>query len=297
MMPMSNQLEFRHYAYFLEVARCLHFRKAAERLFISQPGLSRQIKQMEDVLEVQLFVRNNRNVALTEAGEFLFRALEENFKQLDEVLHHAKLVNDGMAGKLKIGYVGSAIQNEIPKLLLKFQPGNPKVVVHLTEMDNKSQIEAILKNDLDLGFVRVDRLPKNIEFFQGEEETFSLVLPENHILNEDSFQDLSQLKDENFILFNAIYSESYYEKVMQIFDDCRFHPNVSHSTVNASSIYKLVENNFGVSIVPTSLKHGYNMKIKFIELKNIRQRTALKIIWNKNNTNPVLTILKNLILG
>jgi DNA-binding transcriptional LysR family regulator len=84
---------------------------------------------------------------------------------------------------------------------------------------------------------------------------------------------------------------------MQIFDDCRFHPNVSHSTVNASSIYKLVENNFGVSIVPTSLKHGYNMKIKFIELKNIRQRTALKIIWNKNNTNPVLTILKNLILG
>jgi DNA-binding transcriptional LysR family regulator len=75
---------------------------------------------------------------------------------------------------------------------------------------------------------------------------------------------------------------------MQIFDDSGFYPNVSHSTVNASSIYRLVENNFGISIVPTSLRYGYNFKIKFIELKNISQRTALKIVWNTKNSNPVL---------
>ena len=76
---------------------------------------------------------------------------------------------------------------------------------------------------------------------------------------------------------------------MQIFDDAGFVPTISHSTVNASSIYRLVENNFGISIVPTSLQDGYNLNIKFIELNDIPQRTTLKIVWNKTNTNPVLS--------
>lgn len=120
-------------------------------------------------------------------------------------------------------------------------------------------------------------------------------MPESHKIDSDNFKDLSQLKDEHFILFDASYSESYYEKMMQIFDDSGFHPIISHSTVNASSIYRLVENKLGVSIVPTSLKHGYEMKVKFIELKDIPQRTALKIIWNVNSENPVLHTFKSII--
>jgi DNA-binding transcriptional LysR family regulator len=75
---------------------------------------------------------------------------------------------------------------------------------------------------------------------------------------------------------------------MQIFDDAGFSPIISHNTVNASSIFRLIENNFGVSIVPTSLKLGYDMKIKFIELDEIPQRTTLKLVWNSVNTNPLL---------
>ena len=75
---------------------------------------------------------------------------------------------------------------------------------------------------------------------------------------------------------------------MHLFDACGFAPLISHYTVNASSIFRLIENNFGVSIVPTSLKLGYDMNIKFIELKNIPQRTTLRIVWNNTNTNPIL---------
>lgn len=75
---------------------------------------------------------------------------------------------------------------------------------------------------------------------------------------------------------------------MQIFDDCGFTPIVSHNTIHSSSIFKLVENNFGISIVPKSLakKEGYN--IKFIELDMIPQKTRLSVVWNKKNTNPIL---------
>jgi hypothetical protein len=73
-----------------------------------------------------------------------------------------------------------------------------------------------------------------------------------------------------------------------LFDDSGFTPLISHYTVNASSIFRLVENHLGISIVPTSLKFGYDIKVKFIELKKIQQRTTLKTTWNKISTNPIL---------
>ena len=251
MIINSNQLELRHIRYFLAVAKELHFRRAAELLYISQPGLSRQIKQMEDMLSVRLFERHNRKVELTEAGKYLQKELLNNYKNLEDIIIHSKLLNDGIDGKINLSYVGSAMQELIPDLLLKFRDSNPNVLINLKEIDNNSQIEALQNKDIDLGFVRMERVPKGLNFITSEEETFSLVLPRDHNIREENFRNLSQFKDEQFILFNASYSQSYYEKVMQVFDEAGFYPNISHSTVNASSIYRLVENNFGISNVPT----------------------------------------------
>ena len=292
---MSNQLEFRHFKYFLAVAKELHFRKAAEKLYISQPGLSRQIKQMENDLGIKLFERHSRKVELTKAGLYLQKELITNFKRLDDILDKTKLINDGINGNLKLAYVGSAMQKLIPELLLKFRETNQNVLINLTENDNERQIQALLNQEIDIGFVRLERVPKGLEIHSTLEETFSLVLPKNHKINSSNFENLYQFKDEHFILFDASYSLSYYEKVMQIFDNSGFIPTVSHSTVNASSIYRLVENNFGISIVPTSLQYGYNFKIKFIELANIPQRTSLKIVWNNTNTNPILESFLNVV--
>ncbi len=292
---MSNQLEFRHFKYFLAVAKELHFRKAAEKLYISQPGLSRQIKQMENDLGIKLFERHSRKVELTKAGLYLQKELIANFKRLDDILDKTKLINDGINGNLKLAYVGSAMQKLIPELLLKFRETNQNVLINLTENDNERQIQALLNQEIDIGFVRLERVPKGLEIHSTLEETFSLVLPKNHKINSSNFENLYQFKDEHFILFDASYSLSYYEKVMQIFDNSGFIPTVSHSTVNASSIYRLVENNFGISIVPTSLQYGYNFKIKFIELANIPQRTSLKIVWNNTNTNPILESFLNVV--
>ena len=292
---MSYQIELRHFKYFLAVAEELHFKRAADKLFISQPGLSRQIKQMESELNLKLFERHNRKVRLTEAGNYLQKELTYFFNHLEDIINHSKLLHEGIEGNLKLGYVGSAIQKVIPDLLLKFRETHPNVLINLTEIENKKQIHALLNNEIDIGFVRMERVPKGLKLKPTLEETFSLVLPKNHKINKSNFKRLSQLKHEHFILFDSSYSESYYEKVMHIFDDAGFTPLVSHTTVNASSIYRLVENNFGVSVVPTSLKLGYDMDVKFIELNKISQRTTLKIVWNVNNKNPILKRFLNLI--
>ena len=292
---MGNQIEFRHYKYFLALAEDLHFRKAAERLFISQPGLSRQIKHLEDELGISLFERNNRKVELTIAGKYFQKELTGNFKRLEDIISCAKLLNDGIDGNLKFGYVGSAMQKLIPELLSQFRQAYPNVLFTLNEMDNNKQIQALHNQEIDIGFVRIERVPRGLNIQPVFEETFSLVLPKTHPIDESNFKNLVQLKNEPFIFFDAAYSETYYEKVMQMYDACGFSPLISHYAVNASSIFRLVEKKFGISIVPTSLKLGYDMEIKFIELKNIPQRTTLRVVWSKTNTNPILKNILNLV--
>jgi DNA-binding transcriptional LysR family regulator len=288
MMPMSNQIEFRHLRYFLTVAEDLHFRKAAERLYISQPGLSRQIKQMEDDLGIQLFERHNRKVSLTHVGEYLKFEITKNLKNLNQIISHAKLLQKGHEGSLTIGYVGSAMQKIIPELLLRFKEKSPNIVFSLKEMDNLKQLENLLSYNIDIGFVRLERVPSGFNIQTVLKETFCLVLPKNHPIDSSNFQSISQFKDESFILFDSKYSPSYYEKVMQIFDDNNFTPKVSHNTIHSISIFKLVENNFGISIVPKSLEMPYYKNVKFIELADIPQRTTLSVVWDNKNTNTIL---------
>lgn len=292
---MSNQIEHRHLRYFLAVAEELHFRKAADKLFISQPGLSRQIKQMEQDLGVTLFERNNRRVALTKTGDYLQKELQINLKNLEDILAHSKLIHHGKEGHLTLGFVGSAMLQIIPAILKQFNSKFPKVMFKLEEMDNQKQIEGLLSQEIDVGFVRLERVPRSLEIHTVLKETFCLVLPKNHPVNKRNFKNLSQFKDSPFILFDPEYSASYYEKVMQIFDGCGFAPIISHNTIHASSIYKLVENNLGVSIVPKSLQFGYDMNVKFIELDAIPQRAFLSIAWSKNNRNPMLQNILQLI--
>jgi DNA-binding transcriptional LysR family regulator len=285
---MSYQIELRHIKYFLAVAEDLHYRKAAERLFISQPGLSRQVKQMEESLGVVLFERNNRRVVLTKAGEYLKKELSINMKNIEHTLHHAKLLNDGKNGDLKLGYVGSAMQQIIPDLLLKLQDEQPDILFSLKELDNQKQINGLLSFDLDIGFVRLERVPRTLQIQPILKESFCLVLPKSHEITQDNFKNLAQLKEESFILFDQNYSASYYEKVMQLFDESGFTPLVSHNTIHSSSIYKLVENGFGLSIVPKSLAISNNENVKFVELSKLKQKTVLSVVWNKKNRNPLL---------
>lgn len=285
---MSYRIELRHLHYFLAVAEELHFRKAADRLFISQPGLSRQIKQMETELGFALFERSNKKVILTKAGKYLKVEVSLLLKNLNDSFDHAKMIHEGMEGQINFGYVGSAMQNVIPQLLLKIREEHPKVHYSLREMENPDQIDALIQKEIDLAFVRLGKVPKGLEIRPVFEDSFSLVLPKNHPIDKENFRGLKSLKEEAFILFDQSYSPAYYEQVMQIFNKSGFQPIISHNTVHASTIFRLVENNLGISIVPSSLGLGYNMNIKLIELDKILQKTVLSVAWNTSNRNPIL---------
>lgn len=286
---MSYQLELRHFQYFIAVAEELHFKRAAEKLYIAQPGLSRQIKQMEEIIGARLFDRDKRNVSLTPAGEYLKNEVGYLLNHIEFVKKQTGFMASGILGEVRIGFLGSAMQHIIPDLLLKLNGRYPEINSTLEEMSNYDQIEAILTDKLDLGFVRLGRVPEGLRLKPIFYDTFSIVLPESHSLRKDTFKSISQLRDDNFILFSADYSSLYFNKVMSICEDAGFTPQVSHRSVHALTIFKLVENGLGVAIVPTTLMHGFDLKVKFIELIDIPQQAILSAVWKQNNRNPVLS--------
>lgn len=293
---MSYQLELRHLKYFLAVAEELHFRKAAERLFISQPGLSRQVKQLEEMLDVQLLVRDKKKVSLSRAGEYLKGEVEFVLNHLEVTKRQLKLIGDGQYGEVRMGFLGSAMQDVIPALLVGLRDQFPRIRTSLEELSNNAQVNALLRDKLDIGFVRLSRVPEGLCLHPVFEDTFSLVLPANHPLDAGNFKGLHEFRDENFILFSQDYSPLYFDTVMSICEDAGYTPRVSHKSVHAQTIFRLVENHLGIAIVPSSLQKGFNMDVKFIDLDKIPQRAVLAVVWKKEHRNKALEHCLSLLL-
>jgi len=290
-------MELRHLKYFLAVAEELHFRKAAEKLFISQPGLSTQIRQLEELLGTPLLIRDKKNVNLTAAGEYLKGEVEFILNHLEVTKRQLKLIHDGQYGEVRMGFLGSAMQSVIPDLLVRLQEQYPGIKTSLAELSNTAQVHALMKDTLDIGFVRLARVPEDLVLRPVFEDTFSLVLPSDHPVNGGNFKGLQQFREENFILFAQDYSPLYFDTVMSICEDAGFTPRVSHKSVHAQTIFRLVENKLGIAIVPTSLQKGFQMQVKFIPLDKVSQRAVLSVVWKKEHRNKALDHCIELLLN
>lgn len=288
-------MELRHLLYFQAVAEELNYRKAATRLFISQPGLSRQIKLLEEDLGVQLLERDQTGVELTPTGEFFKREVDFLLNHIESTKHQLKAIASGKVGELRIGFLGSASNRVLPDLLRKLNDNYPLISTSLEELSNSVQVEMIQKDKLDLGFVRLATVPNDLEMKTVFRDSFSLVVPENHPVQLSSFQSVGQFQEESFILFSSDYSNYYFDQIMGICRDAGFIPKIRHKSVHALTIFRLVENGLGVAIVPTSLKEGYDLKVRFMEIPGIPQFTELSVIWKPNNRNPTLSRVLSLV--
>lgn len=285
---MTNQLEIRHFEYFLVLAETLHYRKAAEQLFISQSALSQQITRLETILGQPLFIRTNRKVNLSEAGVLFKKEAELIINQLQQSMERWQLGIKGGEGILRIGFVGSAMQVYLPPIIKQFSADCPRIKFYLYDLSNKDQLAALEKKQLDIGFMRAKNLPNTMTGISVFKENFSLVLPKNHPITAENFIDMSQLAEESYILFPNERSQMYYQQIINLCGDYGFYPQLSHQSIHGPTIFKLVESGLGISIVPSSLRDEYNYQVRFIELTNIRQQTELFAVWNKESDNAAL---------
>lgn len=271
--------------YFLTLSQELHFWNAAEKLFITQSALSRQIQSLEDEMGVKLFERSKRNVQLTKAGTFLQEQWIRMSDEIDSVHRQAKSIHEGTYGTVSIAYPGSIAYGFLPAFISAIANELPEVKLELLEPTDISIEQMLLNYQLDLALRRDPAENPALQSIALYAEHFSLIVPASHPLTQKNFKSLVQVKDEKFIL-SGLHHQTYYVSTLRdLFRTYGFEPNVHIESDFGAMILGLVAKGLGVSIMPSSYAISAPSGVRFI---NLPQKTKLYAAWRKDDSNSVL---------
>lgn len=276
-------MEIRHLIYFKTVAEELHFGRAAERLFMSQPPLSRQIKDLEDELGVILFFRTNKRVELTEAGKYFLEEVVEILQNLEHSKTITKQIHNNISGEFKLGYVSSTPKKMLATVLKHIQQKFPYLRVSLFESSTHKQKLALENGKLDLGIMRSPIYSSELLTTSLFEDPMVIVGP-THI----AFSDINFF-NESFISFNQKYASEYHRHVINTCNRMGFEPKIVHQSNSMSSILELVSQGLGLAIVPAStIKQYLHLKLKTMEIEDIDSKTEIILVSSKKSKNSAL---------
>jgi len=260
--PLENGgriMEMRHLRYFIAVAEERNFTRAAKRLNIAQPPLSRQIQQLEETLGVQLLERNSRPLNLTETGKFFYHHATQLLAQTAELESMTRRVGN-IERSLSVGYVSSTLYGLLPKIIRRFRDENPTVELSLHEMSTMDQLRALKDGRLDIGFGRIRNEDVNIRRVVLREEKMIVALPYGHWLTASrQVLALRDLLNETLIVFPKTPRPSYADQVLTAFQDRAVEPRRIYEVRELQIALGLVAAGEGISIVPSSvygLKRG-----------------------------------------
>ena len=281
-------MELRHLRYFLAVAEELHFGRAAGRLQMAQPPLSQQIKQLETELDVQLFARTRRKVSLTAAGQVFQQEAQQLLLQLDQAISKTQQASRGEVGKLAIAFVSSAMYSLLPDYLKQFREQYPQVDIILHELSTQEQIQGLLENRLDIGFMRPPVDHKTLQAKSVLQEPLVAALPVHHPLAGQKQISIRDLQHESFVLFPRSKAVHLYDQIISICHQGGFSPKVVQQAAQMQTILSLVTACMGVAIVPDSLQNLQRLGVCFVPFIEPTPQAEVCIVWKQDQTMPVV---------
>ena len=268
-------MELRHLRYFVAVAEERNFTRAAERLHMAQPPLSRSIQQLEETLEVQLFQRDSRPLKLTETGKFFYAHAVQLLAQTAELESMTWRVGY-IERSLSIGFVGSTLYGMLPKIIRRFRDENATVELSLHEMSTMDQIRALKDGQIDVGFGRIRHEDANIRRVILREEKMIVALPEGHPLSlVKPILALGDLVNETLIIFPKSPRPSYADQVLSAFQDRGLKPRRIYEVRELQIALGLVAAGEGISVVPSSV---YGLKRDDVSYKELDDPTLVSPI-------------------
>lgn len=282
-------MDLRHLKYFIAVAEEKNIGRAALRLHISQPPLTRQIQQLEKELGVQLLIRTPRGVELTQAGEtFLQEAC--NIRELVELaVERTRRTGMGKLGRLDIGIFGTGIFSAIPKLLQQFRDTNPDVRVVLHTMSKAEQIEALRQRRISIGFNRmVEPLP-DIHSELIMRERLMLAVNDTHPLSSEKEVSFAELGKQPLVLFPTGARPNFVDRIIELCRSMGFTPDISQIVGDAVTGVALVAGGFGITVVPESAISLAPKGIVYLPFSDNPAATVdLSCIYRKEDASPIL---------
>lgn len=289
----------RQLRYFMELAKCLNFTKAAMNLYIAQPALSQQIADLEKQLGVTLFERNSRSVVLTPVGKILQSACPEILNKLESVKQQVLWAQAGLRGSIKIGYL-DVFQPILPAIVQEFRQLYPDVALEFYS-GNLKELKAALENrDVDVGFawINVRAMPQtnppsyNILW----QEDLCIAVCKDHPFATSGGTDYSLLENETFILIDDSTSPGFQFIAQEVSSEAGLLIKNLKNSKKFGSIIMQVEAGMGVSILPSRMKSFTfcaTENIVFIPLK--RECMDFGIAWYPDSKNATLPLFLELL--
>jgi len=292
---MASMFDLNQVRCFVAVAEELHFGRAAARLHMTQPPLSRQIQSLEHRVGAQLLERSSRSVRLTPAGAGFLAEARGLLRLADRASSVARRVATGKSGSIKIGYTAASAYRFLPSLITLCRREIPDIDLSLSEMVTGEQYEALAANQIDAGFVRPPVQRSEFASKLVIKEALLAAIPARHPLTRKSRIDLADLHDQPFIMYDAHESRYFFDLVTALLVGAKVLPRYVQNIAQIHSMVSLVRSGLGLALVPEA---AADLRFSGVTMRPLKLATAqpveLHMVWRRDNDNPLISSLRAL---
>jgi len=284
-------MELRHLRYFVAVGEEQHYGRAAQRLRVAQPALSRQIQDLESEIGCRLFDRLPRGVKISTAGKSFLEDARRILQQVNEAAMRAGRVARGQSGILRVGFTESASwHGVVPDSFRQFRQRQPAAELQLNPLSSLEQVDAVRSGRLDAGFV-FNMLRSERELAQVQVATHNVLLavPKGHSLTKVKKIRLRDMCDTDFVFFPRRQSPAYYDLLMhECFRGGLKTPRIVQEAADQATILSLVTCRLGVAFVSDSTRWRCPKGVVLLKLIDLDLPLPFSLVWRKDNDSPLL---------
>ncbi len=277
---------------FVTVAEELHFGRAAARLNMTQPPLSRQIQVLEHIVEAELLERTSRSVRLTPAGRSFLPEARRILKLAESASQVARRIAMGKTGSIKIGFTAATAYEFLPVLIAACRAGLPEVDLSLKEMVTGDQLEALSSGQIDAGLVRPPIARTEFASMRVAAEPLLVAAPEGHPLTAAATVSPQDLDGQPFVMYSPYESRYFHDLLVTLFTRADVLPRYVQHLSQIHSILAMVRAGLGLAIVPEA---AASLNFKGVTLRPLRLRAPAQVelflVWQREHENPLLPAL------
>jgi DNA-binding transcriptional LysR family regulator len=281
-------MELRHLRYFVAVAEAENVSRAALKLHISQPGISRQIRDLEDEIGFQLFERSAKSVKLTDAGKSFLTEARAVLQRADEAVKTARAIATGQEGELHVGYAGSPTVRILPPTLRAFQSELPNMRVRLHDLSTEEMLAGLRDGKLQMALMvcPTPGILRGLRFEKLQDMQIILAVAPKHPLAKSRSVTLAEVAKQPLIGFSRADYPDYHELLDNIFAPTGLKPRVAEEHDSVQSLITAVEAGSGVALATESLACVTGPRLKFVQLSPKPKPMVLGAAWSKEKLTP-----------
>ncbi len=279
----TTRIDSRHLRLYVAVAEELSFRKAAEKLHLAQPAVTRQIQALEAELQVQLLFRNRRHVALTPAGRTALLRSKALLGDLDDLVIATQKASRGVGGTLRVGFISYAAYHYLPLIMKAYRLEFPQIEIEMSEINIMQQFDMLLENQVDVAIVGALYKDSRIAMSTIARLQYVAALPAGHRLLERKTIEIGDLEGEDLITPPKGGANSIQGRILEFCSSAGFIPLVIREASDTQAMIGLVAAGMGVSVVPESVAKLNTNGVFYKPIQGLSKTANISVAWVREN--------------